>query len=167
MRMCSLGGPRTVQFGKGGFTFIEIAMVVLLIGLLAAIAFPAFQKARRKTSVIAVANDIKKFGDAFDLYSMERGGYPDDCHLPAPWHLPNEDMEVYLDKQKWAAITALGGNFNWEGPDAYPYAGIALFEASANADTLRELDEIIDDGDLATGFFRQTPNGRYTYILDE
>jgi len=25
----------------------------------------------------------------------------------------------------------------------------------------------MDDGDLSQGRFRQTPNGRYTYILDE
>ena len=26
---------------------------------------------------------------------------------------------------------------------------------------------IMDDGDLSQGRFRQTPNGRYTYMLDE
>jgi hypothetical protein len=29
------------------------------------------------------------------------------------------------------------------------------------------VDAALDDGDLAQGRFRQTPNGRFTYILEE
>ena len=29
------------------------------------------------------------------------------------------------------------------------------------------LDSMLDDGDLTQGKFRQTPNGRYTYIIEE
>jgi hypothetical protein len=34
-------------------------------------------------------------------------------------------------------------------------------------DDLELLDSMLDDGDLTQGKFRQTPNGRYTYIIDE
>lgn len=30
-----------------------------------------------------------------------------------------------------------------------------------------QLDTIIDNGDLSSGKFRKTPNGRYTFILGE
>ena len=69
--------------------------------------------------------------------------------------------------RKWSAITPLGGNYNWGGPDYYPYAGISLFQPTAPASTFAVLDARFDDGDLTTGKFRITPNGRYTYILAE
>ena len=142
-------------------------MVVLIIGLLAALGLPAFQKARQKTLVTTCANDLKVFGAAFDLYAMERRGYPPDCELPDPWHLPNVEMEGYLNKAKWAAPTPLGGNYNWEGKDTYAYAGISMFNTTATTAVMKMLDEVLDDGELTTGKFRQTPNGRYTYIIDE
>ena len=67
----------------------------------------------------------------------------------------------------WLDPTPLGGNYNWEGPDNYPYAGVAILGATADVGTMEILDAKLDDGDLATGSFRLTPNGRYTYIFDE
>ena len=54
-----------------------------------------------------------------------------------------------------------------KGPDNYPYAGISIFEATAPEEELRILDSILDDGNLSQGRFRQTPYGRYTYIMNE
>ncbi len=147
---------------------VEIMIVVLTIALLSAIALPGFRKARTQTLLTGVANDIKVFGDAFDLYALERGGYPPDYHVGGLYNLPNTAMEEYLDAEKWAKETAVGGNYNWEGPDSYPYAGISIFGASASADVMRKLDKILDDGDLTSGFFRLIgANNRYTYILEE
>lgn len=153
---------------RSGFTLVEIMIVVLTIALLSALALPSLRKARQNTLVTQAANDLKVFSQAFDLYALERGGYPPDCHLDAPYHLPNTAMEEYLDAEKWAAETPLGGNFNWEGPDSYPYAGISLFGTTADETALRKLDNILDDGNLSTGLFRLiAANSRYTYVLEE
>ncbi|MDP6630123.1 MAG: prepilin-type N-terminal cleavage/methylation domain-containing protein [Kiritimatiellia bacterium] len=157
-------GPRD----RSGFTLVEIMIVVLTIALLSAIALPGFRKARTQTLLTQVANDIKVFGDGFDLYALERGGYPPDYHLGAPYNLPNAAMEEYLNAEKWADTTGVGGNYNWEGPDSYPYAGISIFGATATEDTMRQLDKILDDGDLTSGMFRKiAANSRYTYVLEE
>ena len=60
----------------------------------------------------------------------------------------------------------LGGTYNWEGPNSYPYAGISIYQPNATDAQFAELDAMIDDGDTSTGEFRQTPNGRYTYIVE-
>ena len=153
---------------RSGFTMVEIMIVVLTIALLSAIALPGFRKARTQTLLTGVANDIKVFGDAFDLYALERGGYPPDYHMGGAYNLPNTAMEEYLDAEKWAATTGVGGNYNWEGPDAYPYAGISIFGATASEKVMRQLDDILDDGNLNSGMFRLVAaNSRYTYILEE
>jgi len=45
--------------------------------------------------------------------------------------------------------------------------GISIFEVTAPQEDLELLDRMFDDGDLIQGQFRQTPNGRYTYIIEE
>jgi prepilin-type N-terminal cleavage/methylation domain-containing protein len=153
---------------RGGFTLLEIMIVVMIIAMLAAIALPMFKKARMRTNLTRVTNDLKVFGAAFDLYSMERRGYPPDSDLSTANHLPNAAMEAYLKVNKWLESTPLGGNYDWEGPNVYSYAGIAIVNSTASSDVMRELDEICDDGNLATGHFRQiAANSRYTFILDE
>ena len=67
----------------------------------------------------------------------------------------------------WYDPTMLGGNFNWEGPDYYPYAGISIVGATASEHDITIFDKILDDGDLSSGKFRLTSNGRHTYIIDE
>ncbi|MHC4428020.1 MAG: hypothetical protein ACYS0D_05370, partial [Planctomycetota bacterium] len=94
--------------------------------------------------------------------------FPPDSHLNPPFHLPpGAGMEDYLPVHRWADPTPLGGNYNWEGPNNYPYAAVSIFEATAPPSLLAQLDDKVDDGDLSQGKLRLTPNGRYTYVINE
>jgi len=151
---------------RAGFTLVEIMIVVGIIGLLAAIAIPAFAKARRQARIAAVANDFRIFDDGFQQYCMNTGSYPPDTHNTLPPGMEEYIKQVHWDRDVW------GGHYNWEGPSwgaggGYSYAGISLFGTTAPESTMREVDERIDDGNLLTGHFRRTDNGRYTYILEE
>jgi type IV pilus assembly protein PilA len=56
-----------------GFTLVEIMVVVVIIGLLAAMAIPAFQKTRAASQDKAVLNNSRQLAAAADQYYLEHG----------------------------------------------------------------------------------------------
>jgi prepilin-type N-terminal cleavage/methylation domain-containing protein len=147
-----------------GFTILELMIVIAIIGILAAFAIPNFISYRKKARITEIVCELKYFEKGFIAYAIDQGDFPNDSHIVLP-DLPT--MARYIDPNKWGEPRPFGGTYNWEGPDGYPYAGVSIFGATAPQEELIMLDRLLDDGDLSQGKFRQTPNGRYTYIIDE
>jgi type IV pilus assembly protein PilA len=58
---------------KKGFTLVEIMIVVVIIGLLAAMAVPAFQKVRTTSQNKSIVNNMRQILSAADQYFLENG----------------------------------------------------------------------------------------------
>ncbi len=58
---------------KKGFTLVEIMIVVVIIGLLAAMAIPAFQKVRASSQEKAIVNNLRQLSSAAQQYFLEYG----------------------------------------------------------------------------------------------
>ncbi len=56
-----------------GFTLVEIMIVVVIIGMLAAMAIPGFQKVRTASQDKAVLNNARQLAAAADQYYLENG----------------------------------------------------------------------------------------------
>ncbi len=58
---------------KKGFTLVEIMIVVVIIGLLAAMAVPAFQKVRETSQEKTITNNLRQLASGADQYFLEEG----------------------------------------------------------------------------------------------
>jgi len=56
---------------RGGFTLVEIMIVVAIIALLAAIAVPGFLRARKRSQASRILNDLRMIDSAVDQYAIE------------------------------------------------------------------------------------------------
>lgn len=58
----------------GGFTLVEIMIVVAIIALLVAMAVPAFNQVRRTSQAKVCVNNLRQIAYARDQYFLEHGG---------------------------------------------------------------------------------------------
>ena len=56
---------------SGGFTLVEIMIVVAIIALLAAIAVPNFLRARKRSQATRILEDLRMIDAAIDQYAIE------------------------------------------------------------------------------------------------
>ncbi len=73
---------KTKASSRGGFTLVEIMIVVAIIGLLAAIAIPNFVKARASSQTNACINNLRQIDSAKQEWALENGKTSAD--IPAP-----------------------------------------------------------------------------------
>ena len=72
---------------KHGFTLIELLVGVLIIGILAAVAVPQYQKAVEKARAMQAVVIVKAIGDAQELYYLANGAYTEnleDLNIDVP-----------------------------------------------------------------------------------
>jgi general secretion pathway protein G len=66
-----------IQRRDAGFTLIEILLVVVIIGILAAVAVPRLGGRVAQSQVAAARASIGAIGTAIDLYETDNGKLPD------------------------------------------------------------------------------------------
>jgi prepilin-type N-terminal cleavage/methylation domain-containing protein len=62
---------KNINKRRGGFTLVEIMIVVAIIALLAAIAVPGFLRARKRSQATRILNDLRMIDSAVDQYAIE------------------------------------------------------------------------------------------------
>src|SRR5438876_446661 len=62
---------RKLNKNRGGFTLVEIMIVVAIIALLAAIAVPNFLRARKRSQATRMLEDLRNVDSSIDQYAIE------------------------------------------------------------------------------------------------
>jgi prepilin-type N-terminal cleavage/methylation domain-containing protein len=92
---------------RGGFTLLEIMIVVCIIGLLVGIAFPAFMKARQQARKQACLENISQLESAKQQWGVEMG--KKDGDVPSQTDLIGSDKYI-----KFMPVCPGGGRYQFE-----------------------------------------------------
>lgn len=154
-----------------GFTLVEIMVVVVIIGLLAAMALPSYRHITIRSKATAVENDLRAFSTAFITYNLQNGKWPGD-----------EDPRVIPAEMATALPTGftlkspIGGYYKWcynshpDGVDAKSaiiVQGDADNPVSDDEDLRLLIDKQLDDGDLHNGNIVVGSTGALVYIIEK
>ena len=68
--------PPSVQTDRRGFTIVELLIVIVIIGILAAITIVAFNGVQQQARVAVLQSDLKNAPDQLELDNIQNGTYP-------------------------------------------------------------------------------------------
>ena len=109
---------------RGGFTLVEIMIVVAIIALLAAIAVPNFLRARKRSQATRILEDLRMIDSAIDQYAIETNKTTGNA---VNW----SDVQSYLKQgtQLWnsGGSDMLGNTFGSFSVDTIPVVPTATF----------------------------------------
>jgi type IV pilus assembly protein PilA len=91
------------MFNRKGFTLIELLIVVVIIGILAAIAIPKFANVKEKAFVSAMKSDLRNLMTAEETYYVDALAYSTDLTTVGANESANVTITVTLGTSGWSA----------------------------------------------------------------
>jgi len=155
--------PQRRRRPKAAFTLVEIMVVVVIIGLLAALAIPALQRAQSAAKTSRFISDLRTFVQSFEQYALENGTWPPNVGSGA---VP-ANMTTALHIAVWTSRNTLGGRWNWDRNYAGNSAAVSTVGGTLTDAEMEDIDAQIDDGDLSTGIFQKSASDRFSYIVEQ
>ena len=113
--------------GSAGFTLIELLIVVVIIGILAAIAIPQFSSTKEKAYVASMKSDLRNLATSQEAYFAENNTYAGAVG----------DLTDYSASESVTITMDTGTQTGWSATASHPavsngdtYCGIAFGSAS-------------------------------------
>ena len=110
------------------FTLLELLIVVLIIGILAAVAVPQYRKVILKSRLIQVQLQVKTLIDLMELDFLRTGQYPADTQYPGDFQLPECSLSNGVFYCPQSILDYGNGSQNIVGGFLRQYQGLAYIQ---------------------------------------
>ena len=155
--------PAPQRSARSAFTLVEILIVVVILGILAAIVVPQFVGATDEARQGAFISSLKTYADACEYFAVKEGRYPPDGSsgvMPV-------GFDTYVEQDEYESPTPLGGVWDTEYNDSGVTSAVGVhFNGDPVPSYMLAIDEKFDDGNLSTGAFQQLAADRFYYIIE-
>lgn len=150
---------------------MEIMVVVVIIGMLAAAALPTYRHITLRSKTTALENDLRQFSTALITYNLQNARWPANTEAQV---IPPEVAGALPNK--FAQATPIGGAYKWNYD--VPADGIAckaalVVQTVAGLQPLNDdlalfqmIDRQMDDGNLETGLIQVGSTNSLVFIIE-
>ena len=145
--------PSLFQKQRDGYTIVELMITVAIIAVLASLAVPSWQRARKRSQADALMNEMRVTGEAFQVYAAERGSLP---ATSGSFSAVPTGMANYMPKKStWAGVSPTGGYWIWWNfgtGGIWGFTGIiGVYNVGFDPEQIAQIDTVMDDGNPNTG----------------
>lgn len=117
---------------KNAFTIVELLVVIVVIGILAAITIVSYSGISNKAIATGLQNDLDSNSKILKMYNVEYGSYPnalDDENCPLS---PEKDSKYCLKSTNGTTLQYSGGGQKFDLIDLHVSSGI-VYKISENS----------------------------------
>jgi type II secretory pathway pseudopilin PulG len=140
---------------------IELVIVIVIIGIIAAIAIPRFSRAGQTSAFNATQSTWIAYEKQMFLYEATYATFPasgragvfDPC------------MSEFIRETNWVTPPPIGGKWLWTN-DAGGAMGVGIEDAANPTALWQQFDSTFDDGDLRAGVLQVAGGNFYRLLAD-